>query len=315
MGFVFAVPFLLFLPLAGWLSGRSIEFGIVPIGAGLMAASLASLGLLPEGDLLGAALSVAALGFGAGLFIVPLESFLQFRSPEARLGSIQATGSFLSWLGILLASGVLYGISALGRGPEEGFLMLSGLLFGLTILSLWVLPDFFGKFIIMLITRAVYKLRVNGLENVPVEGGALLVSNHASLMDALLVAAGLQRRPRMLMSREFYENAHWLTRRIADLAKVILIHGSDNPKQLICSLQVAREALDDGYLVCVFAEGALTRTGMMRPFKPGFERIVKGTDYPIIPIYIGGAWGSLSSYRHGMPNDCYDSFGPILHNF
>ena len=85
------------------------------------------------------------------------------------------------------------------------------------------------------------------------------------------------------------------------IGRVILIHDQDNPKQILKSLKRARTALDEGYLVCIFAEGALTRTGMMRPFKPGFERIVKGTAYPIIPVYIGGAWGSISSYRNGMP--------------
>ena len=80
-----------------------------------------------------------------------------------------------------------------------------------------------------------------------------------------------------------------------------MIHGHDNPKKLLKSLKTARTALDDGYLVCIFAEGALSRTGMLRPFKQGFERIVKGTDYPIIPVYIGGAWGSVASFQQGMP--------------
>lgn len=287
---------------AGWLSGRAIEFGIVPVGAILMSVSLGVLGMLSEGNVLLSAICMAVLGFAAGLFIVPLQAFIQYRSPKDRVGAIQATHSFMSWLGILLASGLIYfHASVIGGTAQNGFFMLACGLFGLAIFSLWILPDFFVKFVLMLVTRFCYSFRVRGLDNLPAYEPALLVCNHVSLMDAVLVMTSQQRRIRMLMSRDYYENAGWLTRKIVVLAKVILIHSEDNPKKLLKSLKDARTALDDGYLVCIFAEGALSRTGMMRPFKHGFERIVKGTDYPIIPVYIGGAWGSVSSFYHGMP--------------
>lgn len=287
---------------AGWLSGRSIEFGIVPVGAALMCACLFGLGTLASGHLTLAAFNMLFLGVAAGFFVVPLEAFVQYRSPEDRRGAIQAANAFLSWTGILAASLLIYfNANVLGWTAREGFLALSFGLLGLTLFSLWVLPDFLLKFILMVFTRACYRLRVRGIENLPVDQPALLVSNHVSLVDALLIAATQQRRIRMLMSRSFYDNSSWLTRKLVDQTGVILIHTSDNPKKLIQSLKHARQALDEGYLVCVFAEGALSRTGMMRPFKPGFERIVKGTDYPIIPVYIGGIWGSIASYRNGMP--------------
>ncbi|MEO0509152.1 MAG: acyl-[ACP]--phospholipid O-acyltransferase [Verrucomicrobiota bacterium] len=288
--------------VAGWLSGRSIEFGIVPIGAGIMCGSLLTLGLLPEGSIALASLSMLSLGFAAGLFVVPLESFLQYRCPEDRRGSIQAANAFFNWIGILAASVLIYlNSSVLGWTAQQGFLILAIGLFGLTLFSLWILPDFLVKFILLIITRFCYRINVRGIRNLPADQPALLVSNHVSLMDALLISACQQRRIRMLMSRNFYKEASWLTKKICDLAGVIKIHTEDNPKKLIHSLRDARKALDEGYLVCVFAEGALTRTGMMRPFKSGFERIVKGTNYPIIPVYIGGIWGSIASYRYGMP--------------
>lgn len=287
---------------AGWLSGRSIEFGIVPLGAGLMAGSLFCLGTLSMGNLWLASICMLFLGFAAGLFVVPLESFLQYRCPKDRLGSVQAANSFLSWVGILVASVLIYiNSSLMDWTAQEGFLAMSVGLFGLTLLSLKVLPDFFVKFIVMLITRFCYRLNVRGIHNIPVEGPALLVSNHVSLMDAVLIVSCQQRRVRMLMSRNFYQEAGPLIRWVCDLAGVIQIHTGDNPKKIILSLKEARKAMDEGYLVCIFAEGTLSRTGMMRPFRPGFERIVKGTDYPIIPVYIGGVWGSIASYRHGMP--------------
>jgi acyl-[acyl-carrier-protein]-phospholipid O-acyltransferase / long-chain-fatty-acid--[acyl-carrier-protein] ligase len=288
--------------LAGWLSGRSIEFGIVPIGAGLMSINLIILGISSHGSILLSALNMFCIGLGAGLFIVPLTSFIQYRSPEDQLGAIQAAHSFLNWIGILFASALIFlNSSILDWTAQHGFLLLGFGLLGLALLSVWILPDFFARFLGMLVTRVCYKFRVSGLNNVPAQGGALIVCNHVSMLDAILVTSSQQRRVRMLMSRAYYEEASWLTRRIADLANVILIHTADNPKKLLQSLKTAREALDEGYLVCIFAEGALTRTGMLRPFKPGFERIVKGTDYPIIPAYIGGVWGSLTSYHQGKP--------------
>ena len=287
---------------AGWLSGRNIEFGIVPIGAFLISLSLAVLGTIDKGNILFAAIAMIVLGFSAGLFIVPLHAFIQYRSPGNKIGAIQATNSFMSWIGILTASGLIWAnTSVFGNSAQTGFLILSLALFGLALFSMWILPDFFLKFIFMLITRFYYRLHVRGLENLPASGPALLVGNHASLMDAVLVVSSQQRRIRMLMSRNHYNKSSWLAQRIIDLAKVILIQDSDNPKKLLQSLKKARSALDEGYLVFIFAEGKLTRTGMMRPFKPGFERIVKDTNYPIIPVYIGGAWGSISSYRRGMP--------------
>ena len=286
---------------AGWLSGRAIEFGIVPIGAGLMGLSLGLLGTVAEGSIVLSAIGMATLGIAAGLFIVPLEAFIQYRSPADRVGAIQAANSFMSWVGILLASGLIYLNSSFGGTAQNGFFMLACLILGLAVFSLWVLPDFFVKFILMLVTRFCYRFRVRGLDNLPAYEPALLVCNHVSLMDAVLIVTSQQRRVRMLMSREYYDDADWFTKKIVELAKVILIHSHDNPKKLLQSLKTARTALDEGYLVCIFAEGHITRTGMMRPFKQGFERIVKGTDYPIIPVYIGGAWGSVSSFYHGMP--------------
>ena len=287
---------------AGWLSGRGIEFGIVPVGALLMSLSLGVLGTLAEGNIWLSAVSMAVLGFAAGLFIVPLQAFIQYRSPKDRVGAIQATNAFMSWLGILTASGLIYvNSSVFGGTAQNGFFMLACGILALALFSLWVLPDFFVKFVLMLVTRFCYRFRVRGLDNLPAYEPALLVCNHVSLMDAVLIVTSQQRRVRMLMSREYYDKSGWITKRIVELAKVILIHGHDNPKKLLKSLKTARTALDDGYLVCIFAEGALSRTGMLRPFKQGFERIVKGTDYPIIPVYIGGAWGSVASFQQGMP--------------
>ncbi|MGB0743062.1 MAG: MFS transporter [Opitutales bacterium] len=287
---------------AGWISGRGIEFGIVPIGAGLMAVCLIVLSQLGSGDLVIAGATLLLLGSSAGLFIVPLESFIQFSSPPERTGSIQAVNSFCSWVGILIASGLLYiNTNLFGWDAPQGFLMLAVILISLTLLSLRILTDFFVKFIVMLITRFCYRMDIDGLDRLPNRRPALIVSNHVSLMDAVFIVSSQQRRIRMLMSRKFYDESNWLTRKIVELGQVILIHTEDNPKKLIQSLKTARTALDEGYLVCIFAEGALSPDGTLQPFKAGFERIIKGSDYPIIPVHIGGAWESVGSHKQGDP--------------
>ncbi|MEX0326907.1 MAG: MFS transporter [Puniceicoccaceae bacterium] len=287
---------------AGWLSGRSIEFGIVPIGSAMMFCSYFVLGTVEQGAYLPVAVCMLVLGVGAGFFVVPLEAFIQYRSPKDEVGSIKAASSWLSWVGILLAGIVLkFNSAVLGWNAQEGFLFQAVLLLVLTIVAMLVLPDFLVKFIVMVLTRAIYRMRVRGIHNLPHGEAALLVCNHVSLMDAVLVISSQQRRIRMLMSRNYYDQANAFIRWIVRLAGVILIQDSDGPKQLLRSLRGARKALDDGFLVCIFAEGGLSRSGEQQPFRPGFTRIVKGSDYPIIPVNIDGAWGSVSSHREGEP--------------
>lgn len=283
--------------LAGRLSGRNVEFGIVPIGAMLLAGAILGLGGTPVG-LNGVRALILLAGVGAGLFLIPLDSFIQFRSPRDRLGEILAASNFLSWTLILVgALSVSLFNSVFGLSPAQGFLVMGALTLVLGVFAIIVLPDFLIRFVVMLLTRVCYRLRAHGLENLPVEGGALLVANHVSFMDALQILAVQQRRIRFLMHRSIYER-HPL-RPLFRLMGMIPVAMEDSPKRIVESLRAARQALDDGYLVCIFAEGALTRTGMTQGFRPGLERIVKGSSHPIIPIYIGGTWGSIFSHYYG----------------
>ncbi|HIG27914.1 MAG TPA: MFS transporter [Verrucomicrobiales bacterium] len=284
--------------LAGSWSGRNVEFGIVPIGAAGLALFPVLLGLLPgKGDFTLAAVLIFFTGISAGLFIVPLQAFIQFKSPRETLGEILAANSFLSFSGVLIASGLLATLRALGLSPSGSFVFLGCLTLFLTLAAFRLLSDFVVRFFCVLIIRFCYRLKVSGIEQLPLEGPALLVCNHPTYIDALLLTATQQRRIRFIMYRNFYEN-RWM-KPIYMLMGVIPISKQDSPKQLVRSLREARAALDEGYLVCVFAEGEVTRSGMLRHFKPGFEHILKGSDYPIIPAYIGGGWGSIFSFSTG----------------
>ena len=154
-----------------------------------------------------------------------------------------------------------------------------------------------ARWLAMSLARVCYRLRVFGAENVPQTGPALLVSNHVTWVDGLLISLAQRRRIRFLMGREIFET--WWGRPIASLMRAIPVSPKDPPREMAASLKQARAALEAGDVVCVFAEGSITRNGNMREFKAGFEHILRGTAFPIIPVHVGGAWGSIFSYYSG----------------
>jgi acyl-[acyl-carrier-protein]-phospholipid O-acyltransferase/long-chain-fatty-acid--[acyl-carrier-protein] ligase len=291
--------------LAGRLSGRNVEIGIIPIGAVGLAVTAIGLGLtglwVEHGSGLIRVLTyvlIALFGLSAGLFIVPINAFIQLRAPGHVRGRVLASSSFLGWIGVLSAA-VLYNYLCGTLDVPLGllFLVMGTTTLVLAIGTIIILPDFLVRLILILLTRTIYRIRTQGVENVPAEGPALIVSNHVSWADAVVLMATQQRRIRFVMDRAISQNPWigWIFR----LGQVIPISGTDSPKKIVKALKEARKAMDDGYLVCIFAEGTLTRTGMLNKFRGGFEKITKGTDYQIIPTYIGGLWGSILSHYHG----------------
>jgi acyl-[acyl-carrier-protein]-phospholipid O-acyltransferase/long-chain-fatty-acid--[acyl-carrier-protein] ligase len=159
----------------------------------------------------------------------------------------------------------------------------------LVFLSQWLV-----RVVVGLVTRLFYPLRVRGLENLPRNGGALLVSNHVSFADWLLLTAAAKRPVRFLISREFYEPP-WF-KPFVSVARVIPIPPGVRPCETIDALRCCGNAIRNGDVVCVFAEGGITRTGALQPFQRGFERIMKNVDAPIVPVALNGVWGSIFSF-------------------
>ena len=282
--------------LAGKISQHSVEIGLVPVGA-MMVALTSLFFVLRLPSIMWTILDLVLMGIGGGFYIVPLNTYVQDTVEEEHRGEVIATANFFSFCGVFIAAGLLLGLGMIGIGPAGSFAFLGIITLGLTIAVVWVLPDFLIRFIGLVMARVIYRLETVGIENVPLRGGALLVCNHISYADAGLLGATHQRRIRFVMEREFYGNPilNWLFR----LMQAIPISQNDPPKEIVRSIQAARRALDEGYLVCIFAEGMLTRTGYTMEFKRGVEHIVKGTNYPVIPICLHGIWGSILSYSHG----------------
>ncbi|HWF40335.1 MAG TPA: acyl-[ACP]--phospholipid O-acyltransferase [Candidatus Acidoferrales bacterium] len=283
--------------LAGYLSGGKIEYGLVPLGAvgiTVITASLSRSGLSFSSVIV----HLIFLGFFAGFFAVPINALIQHRPPPDRKGAIIAAANLLSFVGIAMQPIAQYAMIYIGHpNPARVFLITSLLTLGATICVAVALPDSLVHMGAWLITRPLYRLRANSRENIPETGGALLVSNHVSFVDALLLIASTERPIRFLIVKDIYD--HPLIKPFVKLARAIPISTESHPRDMIKSLRKANEAVRAGEVVCIFAEGQLTRIGQLLPFRHGMTRVIRNTGAPIIPVCIDGIWGSIFSFSGG----------------
>jgi acyl-[acyl-carrier-protein]-phospholipid O-acyltransferase/long-chain-fatty-acid--[acyl-carrier-protein] ligase len=282
---------------AGYLSGGKIEYGLVPLGSlGITVfAALLWHPALTFGQVLG---TVAALGFFGGFFIVPISAILQHRSDKKEKGVVLAAANLLSAVGLFVAAG-LYWLLAVGLhlGPQGVFAIGALMTLAATAYVVWLLPDSLLRFVLWVLTHTVYRIRVDGRQNIPGKGGALFVCNHLSLVDALLLLASTDRHVRFIMFKGIYEQ-RWI-RPFARILRAIPISSELRPREMLQALRTASEAIQNGEVVCIFAEGQITRIGHMLPFRRGFERIMKDVEAPIIPVALDGVWGSIFSFQKG----------------
>ena len=282
---------------AGHLSGKKIEYGLIPFGATGMTVFGFSMAL-PEPTLLSSIIKLSCYGFFSGFFIVPITALIQHRPETEKKGATIAAANWLSWFGMFLSAGfsiVLINIASIG--PRGMFTVTTLMTMAGTAYAMWLLPDAFIRFCLWILTRTLYRLKVEGIANIPDKGGALFVSNHLSLIDALLVQASTDRPIRFIMWKQMYE--HPLLNPVARIMKAIPIASDMGPREMMMAIQTAREAIRNGDVVCIFAEGRISRTGEMLPFRRGFEKIMKGLDAPIIPLCLVGVWGSIFSFEGG----------------
>ncbi|MBI2682995.1 MAG: MFS transporter [Acidobacteriales bacterium] len=292
---------------AGYMSGHKIEYGLIPLGSiGMTVMSVALWGL-GQGFTTKLVL-LSLLGFFAGFFIVPISAMIQHRPDPKRKGAVIATANLLSFIGVFTAAGIYYVLTApvhiggrtlfnLSLGPSEVFFTCGMISFIATIYVVKLLPQAFLRLLLVLATHTLYRIRVEGRENIPAKGGALFVSNHLSFVDALLLAAATERNVRFIMFQDIYDSP--VIKPFAKLMHAIPISSNLRPRDMIKSLRSASEAIQQGRVVCIFAEGQITRIGRLLPFRRGMERIMKGVDAPIIPVHLDGVWGSMFSFERG----------------
>jgi acyl-[acyl-carrier-protein]-phospholipid O-acyltransferase/long-chain-fatty-acid--[acyl-carrier-protein] ligase len=201
---------------------------------------------------------------------LPAVFLLVNQTPSAAGGD----SSILTWLGLALLVVILVQFAAL----------------------MWLRPELVVRIPFWILAHTIYQMRTTGRRNIPKTGPALMVCNHVSYIDALLLFTAQRRPVRFVIWAPFTQVPvlRWLLK----LARVIPID-STKPKTIVQGLRAASDALAQGDLVCIFAEGALTRTGFMLPFHRGFEQIVKRCPAPIIPVCLDHVWGSIFSWHGG----------------
>ncbi len=282
---------------AGYLSGNKIEYGLVPLG---------SIGMLIFGPLLSvgglsfvqAGVLLASLGFSAGFFIVPINALLQHRPQEDRRGGVIAATNLVSFVAVFLAALANYLLTAkAGLAPPDVFLATALLTLAATAYAVILLPDALLRLLLWLLVHSIYRIRVEGRDNIPAKGGALFVANHLSFVDALLLGAATERNVRFIMFKGVYD--HPLVNPFVRIMRAIPISSQLRPREMIRSLREASDAIRNGEVVCIFAEGQITRIGNLLPFRRGMERIMKGVDSPIIPVHLDEVWGSIFSFERG----------------
>ncbi|WP_312369941.1 MFS transporter [Stenotrophomonas sp.] len=296
------------------LSGRIVEIGLVPLGAFGMSAFLLDLYFARTGAVTVSGLDVAGfvqqpgswriiidlLGIGlfTGFFVVPLFALIQSRTPKSEMSRVFAALNIQN-SGFIVLAAVLGLLSQrlLGWSIPQVFLALAIANIVVAIYIFSIVPEFLMRFLSWVMVRSLYRLRVKGVEaNVPDEGAALIVCNHVSYMDALILSAVIPRPARFVMYYRIFNIP--VMRWIFKTAKAIPIA---SPREDAALMQRAFDEVDaalaEGELVCIFPEGALTKDGEIAAFKSGVEKILARRPVPVVPMALKGMWASMWSRR------------------
>ncbi len=292
------------------LSGHKVEIGLVPFGSiGLSVfavdlffatpGSVAHTGagawqFLTQPGAWRVALDLFLIGMFGGFYIVPLYALIQTRCAPSHRSRVIAANNILNALFMVVAAGLAVAVLKAGMTIPQ-LLLLTGVLNAAVALYIYVLvPEFLLRFIDWMLVHSIYRLKTSGIENIPEEGPALLVCNHQSLADALVITAACRRPIRFVMYYAIF-NVPGL-RFIFHSMKAIPIAGSkEAPEVLERAYDEIAAALADGQLVCIFPEGQLTLDGEIGPFRPGMVRILERTPVPVIPMALSGLWRSIFS--------------------
>lgn len=291
--------------LAVAASRRQVEIGLVPIGAlGISLAGLAgwfALGSSPSTlSTAGAMAALVGVGVAAGLYVVPLYGLLLTRVPIALLGRAVAANNIANAVLMLAAGGIASALLAAGFGPDA---ILLGAVVANVLVAAWIfvlVPEFLLRLLAWLLANVLYRLEVHGRDRIPETGPVLIVSNHVSYMDAIILLGAIPRPTRFVMYWKIFDQP--LMKWVFRAARAIPIAGrNENPALMEAAFAAVRAELDAGEVVGIFPEGGLTRDGAIAPFRPGVERILAANPVPVVPMALRGLWGSLFSRKHRFP--------------
>ncbi|MEI8317796.1 MAG: MFS transporter [Planctomycetia bacterium] len=286
-----------------------VDLGFVPLGGLIMSVAFVALACI-SGQFVetgGAAAWIplvwlVVLGFGAGMFDVPLETYLQAKSPPERLGGVLGATNLLLFSGMFLASLAYGGL----RAPlvEGGPPMLSAraifAIFALLSLAavaaaVWCAPRATLRLFVASIVHAGWRYRVRHADRLPATGPAIVVANHLSWLDGFVLVLSSPRPLRMLVYGPNIRGR--FLRMLSDQWRFILFE--PRPKSIAQALRSVQEGLAAGAAVGIFSEGAISRTGQILGFRRGLDWVLGRVGAPIVPVHIDGMWGSVLSFSEG----------------
>ncbi len=292
------------------MSGRKVEIGLVPFGSigltvfaidlwfasrDMQATALVGVAQFLAGPgHLRVVVDLVLIGLFGGFFIVPLYALIQERSDPAYRSRIIAANNILNAIFMVASAGLA--ILLLGQGLSIPYLFLvTGILNAAVALFIYKLvPEFLMRFLAWMLIHTMYRVDKEGLANVPAEGPCIVVCNHVSYVDALVISACVPRPIRFVMDHQIFKVPflNWLFR---TMRTIPVAPGRVDPVLKEKAFVDAAAALRDGEIVGIFPEGSLTRDGEMHAFRGGIERMVKDTPVPVVPMALRGLWGSFFS--------------------
>ena len=296
------------------LSGHKVEIGLVPFGSIGMTVFAVDLWLACEGMAPHALAGVGAfaadrahwrvmadlflLAMFAGFYSVPLYALIQSRCEPSHRARIVAANNILNALFMVVASGMAAGLLHAGLSLPQLYLVVGLMNAAVAAFIYTLVPEFLMRFIVWMLIHSVYRLEKSGLERIPDEGPALVVCNHVSFVDALVIAAACPRPIRFVMDHRIFRlpvlSFVFRTSRAIPIAPA-----KEDAAMMERAFGEVAKALRDGDVVAIFPEGRITDTGEMYPFRPGITRILAATPVPVVPMALRGLWGSFFSRKGG----------------
>ncbi|QDF95234.1 glycerol acyltransferase [Azoarcus sp. DD4] len=238
------------------------------------------------------------IGMFGGFYIVPLYALIQTRSEPEHRSRIIAGNNILNALFMVVAAGMGAGLLAAGLDVAEIFLVTGLLNVAVALYIYTLVPEFLLRFLVWLLVHTVYRLQVKGADNIPADGPAVLVCNHVSFVDALVIMAASRRPIRFVMHHHIFRLP--LLRFVFRESRAIPIASAkEDPAMVHRAFDEVARALDAGELVAIFPEGHLTEDGEIDRFRPGIRRIVERSPVPVVPLALRGLWGSFFSRKDG----------------
>jgi len=292
------------------LSGRRVELGLVPFGSigltlfavdlwlasrNLHASGLAGLDVfLASPAHWRVAADLVLIGLFGGFFIVPLYALIQERSPPSHRSRIIAANNILNAIFLVVSALIAIALLAAGLSIPELFLVTALMNAAVAIYIFRLVPEFLMRFLAWLLIHTFYRVDESGLDNIPEEGGCIVVCNHVSYVDAVVIAACVRRPIRFVMDHHIFR-VPLLSFIFRTMRTIPIAPAKEDPRMKDQAFAEAARALEAGEIVGIFPEGRLTETGELNPFRPGVQQMIETTPVPVVPMALSGLWGSFFS--------------------